>query len=184
MGETEVKGYFTEEMTFVWKQPGFSENRDRVFSLCNSESLAKYPGCNECSAIVGWVDSGFWLVVSMGKEHWREWLPQVRAQGQVRAWGALQHWGCVSLGSGMDGSVPGCYTTHHSPFTTSQASRRPCAQPPCYTCIPSCPYLKALIKMTLPPESFLHSCQQQYCLLSLKSESSLSPALFVQCSWL
>lgn len=114
VGETEVKGYFTEEMTCLKTTRFICENRDHVFSLCNSESLAKYPGCNECSVNVGWVDSGFWLAVSMGKEHWRGWLPQVKAQGQVRAWGALQQWGCSCVSGKCNGWECGWLLYHTS----------------------------------------------------------------------
>ena len=58
------------------------ENKDCVFSRYNSESLAKYAGCNECSVSVGWTDGGIWLAVSLGRGHWRVWLPQVRKQGR------------------------------------------------------------------------------------------------------
>lgn len=57
-GETERKGYFIEPVLENDQDALCSETRDHYLQLCDSRSLAMYPGCNEYSVNVGWVGGG------------------------------------------------------------------------------------------------------------------------------
>lgn len=116
VGETEVKAYVTEKMTFAWKWPECSlRSRIMYFQLCVSKSLVKCPRCNKCSMNVGWVN-GDWLAGWLGecgqralegmttsdwKHRGREWRSGLFSGRTVG----------VSWGSGVYGNVTG--VLHH-----------------------------------------------------------------------
>lgn len=145
------------------------ESKHCVFSRYNSESLAKYAGCSECSVSVGWTDGGIWLAVSLGKGHWREGLAAPGEKtGQVRAplfdRGAVH----VSLGSKrMECGWQPCQ--HHCPFspTMSLSGQQ-------WSLCPTHPHSILSVfqgldeKVTLPPGSFVRDSQEQLlsCLLN------------------
>lgn len=127
LGETEVKAYVTEKMTFAWKWPECSlRSGIMYFQLCVSRSLAKCPGCNKCSMDVGWVD-GDWLAgwASVSKEHWKGWPPQTESteagngvvgSSAVGLWVCHGEVGCMGVYTGVLHHIHGLVysITYHS----------------------------------------------------------------------